>query len=412
MKICVVNEFFRPHITGGTEIFLEHLIDYLLSKGFEIDVITNRFKNEKEYEKEGNFTLHRVNSSPITFRHMKQLPGVTLPFNFFNFTLKEKLRKIIRSCDCVHVNNLYHLSFAPVEVANDLNKHVILDVHDYWPVCFKKNLFFLDKIFCEELKPFKCLKCLMSTNTVSTLSYPILNPLVTSELFLRNKFLRFDELITHSKFVGKIMEKKFKIKPMVISYPYIGKLFTEKRKTIGGKINLLFVGRVEYLKGAHLLIPVAKILKGRNIPYKINAIGSGILIDKLKTESMKMGLNIEFHGFVKHMSQKFIKIMKESHILLVPSLWYEPFGIVVLDAMVFGMPIIASDRGGLKEIVHENDVGVTTSLNPKDIVHKIEFLINDKTVFKRFSSNGLKNIKRYNSKDIFKKYEILFEKFS
>jgi glycosyltransferase involved in cell wall biosynthesis len=141
-------------------------------------------------------------------------------------------------------------------------------------------------------------------------------------------------------------------------------------------------------------------------------IGSGIMFDKLKTESKKQGLNIEFYGFVEHMSKKFIEIMKESHILLVPSLWYEPFGIVVLEAMVFGMPIIVSDRGGLKEIVTENDVGITTSLNPKSITDKIEFLINNKNVFKKFSSNGLKNIKRYYPKEIFKKYEILFEKFS
>jgi len=410
MRICVVNEFFKPHVTGGTEIFLEHLIDYLISKGFEIDLITSKYKNEKEFEKKGKLTLYRVKSSPLNIGHFKQLPGVTLPFNFFNFTLRKKMKDIMKKSDCVHINNLYHLSFAPIQAANELKKIVFLDVHDYWPICFKKNLFFLDKTFCKNIQPYKCLKCLMSTNAVSTIFYPILNPLVISEFFLKDMSLKFDELITHSKFMEGIMKAEFKVKPKIISYPYIGGIFAE-RKTIDDKINLLFIGRVEYMKGAHFLVPIAKILKDKGINYKINVIGSGNLIEKLKIESKKEDLKIEFHGFVEHMSQKFIEIMKESHILLVPSLWYEPFGIVVLEAMAFGIPIIASNRGGLKEIVSENNVGIITSLNPKIIADKIEFLIKNIKLFKKFSFNGLKYIKKYNPQDIFEKYEKIFEKY-
>ncbi len=410
MRICLVNEFFEPHITGGTELFLDHLVDYLSSRGFRIDIITGLFKGDKEYEHDKNISIHRINSSPISIGHFKQLPGVTLPFNFFNFALQKRLIKIMRKCDCVHINNLYHLSFSPIQLANRLGKFVLLDVHDYWPVCFKKNLFYLNKNFCGKKSSFKCIKCLMSTNAISTISYPFLSSLVISEYFLRNRSLQLDDIITHSRFMGEIIEREFKVKPKVINYPYFGKKIINKRRVIKDQINLLFIGRVEVLKGAHFLLPIAKILKNKGISYNINVIGSGNIINELKSQSERAGLNIKFYGFVGHMSQKFINIMKESHILLAPSLWHEPFGIVILEAMGFGIPVITSNRGGIKEIVKQNDVGVIVPPNPKNIAKKVELFVNDHKMYKKFSSNAIKNIKRYRPERVFKKYEKIFEK--
>lgn len=410
MRICLVNEFFKPHITGGTELFLDHLVKYLSSRGFRVDIITSLFKGDKKYEHDGNVFIHRISSSPISIGHFKQLPGITLPFNFFNFALQKKLIKIMENCDCVHINNLYHLSFAPIQLANKLGKFILLDVHDYWPVCFKKNLFYLNKNFCRKKSSFKCIKCLMSTNAISTISYPFLSFLVISEYFLRNESLQFNDVITHSKFMSDVIEKEFRVKPEVINYPYFGKKIVNKRKTIKNQINLLFIGRVEALKGAHFLLPIAKILKNKGIPYKINVIGSGNIINKLKSQSRREGLNIKFYGFVSHMSQKFIEIMKESHILLAPSLWHEPFGIVILEAMNFGIPVIASNRGGIKEIVKQNDVGIIVPPDPENIAKKIELLINNKKMYKKFSSNAIKNIKRYEPERVFKRYEKIFEK--
>ena len=95
--------------------------------------------------------------------------------------------------------------------------------------------------------------------------------------------------------------------------------------------------------------------------------------------------------------------------MLVPSLWYEPFGIVALEAMAFGIPLITSDRGGLKEIVEENNVGFSCDPQPKIIVSLIEKMISNRGLYERFSRNGIKNIRRYDPKIIFKKYKKIFE---
>jgi len=410
MKICIINEFFRPAIAGGIEYFFGLLSDYLISKGFEVDVITNRFRGEKEHERKGKLNIYRISSSPIYFKHIKQLPAVTLPFNFFNFSLKKKMRKIIGSCQVVHVNNLYHLSFAPLQVANELGKFVVLDIHDYWAVCIKRNPIFLNKRLCEEVNPGRCLKCVPSTNIFSRIFYPSLSSLVILEYLLRKKYLKFNELITHSKFVSNAAEKILGAKSIVINYPYLGREISKRKKRIDEQVNLLYMGRIEKEKGVYLLPQIAKILKEKKISYKINVLGQGSEIDKLKTITKKQELNIEFHGFIKHMSEKFINILKESHILLVPSLWYEPFGMVVQEAMAFGIPVIASNRGGLKDIVINNNVGIVTHPDAEVIAEKIELLVKDRKKYVRFSLNGFKNIKKYKLSDVLKRYGKIFEK--
>jgi glycosyltransferase involved in cell wall biosynthesis len=407
MKICIVNEFFKPHITGGAELFLQHLIDYLIEDGYEIKVITQQIGNEKIIEKVGKLSIHRINSSPITIGHFKQIPGFTLPFNFFNLTLQKKLKEIIRDCDCVHINNLYHLSFAPIQSAKRLKKPIILDVHDYWPICFKKNLFYLDKQLCEKRYSSKCVKCLMKVNFFSSISYPFLSPLVIYEFILRRKNLVFDELITHSKFMNDIIEKEFHKKTKIISCPYFGRNIVKKNKIVNKIVNLLFVGRLEYSKGAHLIIPIANELEKRKIEYKIDVVGRGSMLNKLKSKSKNENLNINFHGFIDD-SQKF-SIMEKCHIMLIPSLWYEPFGIVALEAMAFGIPVVTSGRGGLKEIVDKNKTGIISEPLPNSIVNKIEFLIKNKLEYEKLSENGLKRINKFDSKKIFEEYKKIFE---
>jgi len=410
MKICIINEFFRPAVAGGIEYFFGLLSDYLISKGFEVDVVTNRFRGEKEHERKGKLNIYRISSSPIYFKHIKQLPAVTLPFNFFNCLLKKKMRKIMESCQCVHVNNLYHLSFAPLQIANELGKFVVLDIHDYWAVCIKRNPIFLNKILCKKATPERCLKCVPSTNVFSRIFYPFLSPLIVLEYLLREKDLKFNELITHSKFVSNVAEKILGAKSIVINYPYLGKKIPKRKKRIDGQVNLLYMGRIEKLKGVHLLPQIAKILREKEIPYKINVLGQGSEIDKLKTIAKKQKLNIELHGFIKHMSEKFIKILKESHILLVPSLWYEPFGMVVQEAMAFGIPVIASNRGGLKDIVTDNNVGIVTYPDAEIIAEKIEVLIKDRKKYRKFSLNGFKNVKDFKLSNVLKKYEKILKK--
>lgn len=141
---------------------------------------------------------------------------------------------------------------------------------------------------------------------------------------------------------------------------------------------VLFVGRHVFEKGVHLLIDaVPGIISGYN-NTKVIIAGIGPMSEELKEKVRKMGLSnkVIFPGYMDDDNKN--KLYKVADVAVFPSL-YEPFGIVALEAMAAGCPVVVSDTGGLAELVDHkyNGMkminGLTESL--KDNV--IELLFNE-----------------------------------
>jgi glycogen(starch) synthase len=116
---------------------------------------------------------------------------------------------------------------------------------------------------------------------------------------------------------------------------------------------VLFVGRLVYEKGAHVLInAIPTILEKVNAKFAI--VGSGYMKEQLSTIVRSMGLEhkVLFTGFMDE--ESLLKLQCCADVSVVPSL-FEPFGIVALEAMAAKSPVVVSDTGGLGEIV-EHDV--------------------------------------------------------
>lgn len=393
MKIGLVNDFFPPKTTGGTELFLKALYEYLEKEGFEIFLITQNAVGDT------GFKTYRINSSPLNFRHMKQIPGITLPWLAFNKPLIKKIKQIYRKekPDILHINNLYHLSLAPVQAAKGMP--FLLDAHDYWPVCFSKDLFKDDKKFCTQKENWRCSFCL--SKKFGFPIEPFFVPQLYAESAIKRKVLTpAAEVVCHSDFVRKRLEERG-CKASVIPYPYFGKQNKNqpKNKKADG-LNLLFIGRVELKKGADILIPLAEKLKGKKIDFRIDVIGEG----SLKTALDRKDLNIYTHGFLAEERYAFLE---KADFLLAPSRWPEPFGMVALEAMEYMLPIITLESsGGLRDLVKENNSGVVSTENSMadDIIN----LYNNKKQIELFKSN-CKNIKKYSKEKIFREYKKLFE---
>ena len=119
---------------------------------------------------------------------------------------------------------------------------------------------------------------------------------------------------------------------------------------------VLFVGRLVYEKGAHVLInSIPKILEKVNAKFVI--VGSGYMKEQLSTIVRSMGLEhkVMFTGFMDESS--LLKLQCSADVSVVPSL-FEPFGIVALEAMAAKSAVVVSDTGGLGEIVEHDVTGV------------------------------------------------------
>lgn len=156
---------------------------------------------------------------------------------------------------------------------------------------------------------------------------------------------------------------------------------------------VLFVHWLSERKGAHYLIPIANILKQRSDILML-IIGRGLLEEKLKTEAKENALNnIEILGTVPN--KEVVKYYAASDIFLMPSN-EEGFPRVLVESMTMGIPYVASDVGGVREI--SPPAAQNFIIKPGDIsgfAQKILLLLDNDALYKKFSEEALKKAKDY-----------------
>jgi len=127
---------------------------------------------------------------------------------------------------------------------------------------------------------------------------------------------------------------------------------------------LFFVGRLVREKGAHILIEALPKVRAQYHDAKLILVGGGYR-DHLVQLANHLGVarHVYFTGFVP--DDALLRLYKVIDVACYPSL-YEPFGIVALEAMAAGVPVVVSDAGGLREIVEHDVTGTVTWANNSD----------------------------------------------
>ena len=302
MKLCMFNEYYKPSISGGADIFMFDFIDYLASEGFEIDVITSSRPGLRDKETIDGVNVHRFRSSPISLGHRYQFSGLTLPWNYFNFPLVSRMKGIIKDCDIIQINNIFHLSLSPFIAARALRKPVVLDVHDYWASCFKKDFLYKDRDVCREWNIVKCGRCLLSSRLCGLEALlPLYLPALLADRAMRRHYIRPDVTVTHSDFVRGKVGGDINTKHVVIPYCYNGPV---RRRTgvPGGKLKILYINRLIRQKGSQLIPEISRLLDRNGVNHIIDVIGDGPLMNSLRAESS--GLNVNFHGAIYDLKAK------------------------------------------------------------------------------------------------------------
>jgi len=151
------------------------------------------------------------------------------------------------------------------------------------------------------------------------------------------------------------------------------------------------VGRLDAEKGVDILLEAfARIAKGEAIHLCI--AGSGTLSEGLKSRAKELSISgqISFVGYVENPA--LAALYKSADIFICPSL-YEPFGLVVLEAMLQGLPVIVSNTGGLKEIVTHESTGLLFDPGNIDgLASAITRLIKDKDAQKALGNAGRRHV--------------------
>ncbi len=171
------------------------------------------------------------------------------------------------------------------------------------------------------------------------------------------------------------------------------KKFPQKKKKI------LFVGRLVVEKGVDLYVQVINSIAKNYPDWSFGLIGSSRLGENQNSNSYaskviknfkNIGNQAKFYGFKDN---DFVqKKMKHASIIIIPSLWEEPFGLVAAEAMSNGVAIIASSVGGIPEIVQNNGI-LIEDINSEKIERALVELITDRKKRNYFQKKSWDNFK-------------------
>jgi glycogen synthase len=150
--------------------------------------------------------------------------------------------------------------------------------------------------------------------------------------------------------ISQAIANHVKAPSTIISNPYQETIFQKLPGISRGK-DLVFLGRLVSDKGIDLLLEALAQLRAQGLQPQLTIIGSGPEETNLRqqTQSLNLEQQVEFIG--TKLEADLVQLLNTHRIMVIPSRWREPFGIVALEGIACGCVVIGSEEGGLKEAI-------------------------------------------------------------
>jgi len=115
--------------------------------------------------------------------------------------------------------------------------------------------------------------------------------------------------------------------------------------------SLIFVGRLVSDKGVDLLLRALKRLQSENLRPDLTIVGSGPEQQKLQELTRELALDRQVTFAGQKQGAELAEVLNQHQVLVAPSRWAEPFGVVALEGIACGCVVVGSEKGGLKEAI-------------------------------------------------------------
>ena len=349
MKILLVHNYYQ--IPGGEDVVFEHERRMLEQAGHEV------------------ITYCRTNHEIEKFNTLERLTLVKRSI-WANDTEREFAQLLSQERpDIVHVHNTF-LMISPsiYSACKAQGVPIVQTLHNFRLMCPSMG-FFRDGKVCEECVDHGLLRsvyhgCFRNSRT-ATASVALM-------LALHRRWGTWDRLVTcyialtefgRDKVIAcGLPAEKIVVKPNFVD-PDPG-----ERERPGE--YALFTGRLSIEKGVSTLLEAWGRLPR---DYALHIVGGGPERESLEAQVRQLGLaNVQFRGQVSH--QETIAAVKSSRFLIVPSGWYEAFGLCIIEAFACGTPVICSRLGAMQELVSDGRNGLHfSSGDQNDLAAKVEW---------------------------------------
>jgi N-acetyl-alpha-D-glucosaminyl L-malate synthase BshA len=363
MKIAIIVPAFPPTVLGGTEIATDNIAKHLGKNGHEVHVITQVNVEPLKESKEEKIYIHSIDFIKVP------LLGIIVFWIKVLFVLK-KIKP-----DIIHAQNL-DMGIGGILAKFFLKKPYVVygrgsDVYSSWN--FKK---------------------------------------IISKIIIKNAGAVIALTENMKKEMTKIYNRDITVIPNGLE---IQKFKKSSKENIRRQMNItnddkivLFVGRLNSIKGVEYLIESMEYIKQKDVKTKLIIVGEGIERRRLELLVNKLFLtkNVLFAGRIPY--EDIPKYLTLSDMIVLPSL-EEGFPNILLEAMASGLPIVATNVGGIPEIIKNGENGfLVAPKNPGAIAEKVLYLFENNELRRRIIENNKEEVKRYCGQDITEKLEEIY----
>lgn len=385
-KIVICCNVYPPNFVGGAELIAHAQAKILKQMGHEVIIFTGDTHIHGE-----RHSLKKEIYDGLTIYRARLVAQDYQP-EFINFTHKkveEHFKTILDafSPDIVHFHNIIGLSTGIIHVAKSKGIKTIMTLHDYWGFCYKNTIIKRDSEICNDHT--KCSECMPFIQDEDRKNIPIRmrRDFIEMQLHDIDFFISPSQYLAEAYIRAGFPGEKFKVIWNGIDVQRFAGISKSKMKK---KIRFTFIGFFGVHKGIHILLNAISLLEGKDL-VQINLVGSGEMVDIYKQRVKSMGLNsiVKFWGKIENIEDAYA----DTDVLILPSIWPENQPVSITEAMAARIPVIASNIGGIPELVEDEKTGYLFEAgNAEQLAQKMSKFILHPDKLKVFGENARKKI--------------------
>jgi len=331
LRVLMLSWEFPPRVVGGLARHVHDLTCALADSGTEVDVITSAENGAREFECRQRVNIYRVRPYHLIPRDF--ISGILQ----LNIAMLEKVIELVRqgkSYDLVHAHDwLVALAARAVKHSERLPLVATIHATEYGR---NRGLHNDEQRYISDVEWW--------------LTYEAWKVICCSR-YMRQELQRIFQLPDDkiSVIVNGVDPRQFRDGRNSLT---VRNRFAAPQEKI-----VFFVGRLVQEKGVHLLLDAAPRVLSAAPRVRFIVAGRGPESESLRARARHLGIEnrVHFTGFIDDVTRN--SLYHVASLAVFPSL-YEPFGIVALEAMAAGVPVVVSDTGGLSEIVQHGVDGL------------------------------------------------------
>jgi len=374
MKVLFITSTFSLKGDDSLVPWMRNLVVGLKSKGVDLEVLAPAIKGSPSH-KISDVQVHRFRYAPAPLEILTQDEGavskirknpflalLSIPYMVFG-TIAAVRRSVGSKYDVIHVN---------------------------WP--FPLGLIGLVAKWVSRGK---------LVFTFYGAEFALINKIPFGKLIMSFILKRADKVIAISEYTKKKVQQIAKVRIAVIPFTSGIQILTRKseiRSKVTKDKRVLFVGRLIERKGvAYLIDAVPEVIK--SVGAKVDIVGDGPLLDQLKDQVRRKKLTgvVTIHGRVSEAKLKELYLISDVFVLpAITDRWgdTEGLGVVLLEAMSIGKPVVATNVGGITDIVKHNKTGYLVSeKNSLALAGVLVKVLGDNKLARRLGASGQRFVK-------------------